>query len=105
MKVLIVLCLAAMALADEKKSYDKHDGYVSCSSKMKLSPKNQWNSEKNILIRFFSKIMLAVETVLIKIQFLHILSAFSLNEWKILPCLPYLHIFSQEIKIIIIYNL
>ena len=36
MKVLIVLCLAVMALADEKKSYDKHDGYVSYSSKMEF---------------------------------------------------------------------
>ena len=39
MKVLIVLCLAALALADEKKShdaYDKHDGYVSNSSGSKF---------------------------------------------------------------------
>ena len=39
MKVLIVLCLAAMALADEKNShdgYDKHDGYVSYSSEIKF---------------------------------------------------------------------
>ena len=43
MKVLIVLCLAAMALADEKKShdgYDKHDGYVSYSSGSKFWKKN-----------------------------------------------------------------
>ena len=44
MKVLIVLCLAAMALADEKKShdgYDKHDGYVSYSSEIKFQKSSE----------------------------------------------------------------